>query len=53
MPDVIFTEEKLKRFKKRYAEAVKKKEGSFTFDGHGYVTGYAKYLIEYLERLRR
>lgn len=36
----------LERFKKAHAEANGK---NFTFDGHEFVSNYAKYLIEYLE----
>ena len=40
---------KLKRLKQAYAQAVEEEAEEFTFDGNVFVTGYAKYLIEYLE----
>lgn len=39
----------LERFKAAYKEAVENDQIAFTFDGNEFVTGYAKYLIEYLE----
>ena len=35
--------------KKSYQQAVKSKKKSFRFDGKEMVTGYAKYVIEYLQ----
>ena len=53
MPEIIemieFTPEKLKRFKKEYNKAVGAGDGVFTFSGHEFVVGYAKYMIEYLD----
>jgi len=49
METVSFTEENFKDFKARYKKAVEKKEESFVFLGNEYVTGFAKYLIEYIE----
>jgi len=40
---------KLERFKQAYKKAVDARSDTFTFDGHDFVVGYAKYLIEYLE----
>lgn len=41
----------LARFKRTYTQVVNhpKKPDTFTFEGHEYVVGYAKYLIQYLE----
>lgn len=47
--EINWTPEMLKRFKKTYDEAVAMKLDSFKFDGNVFVTGYAKYLIEYLD----
>jgi hypothetical protein len=40
---------KLEQLKKAYRRAVAENEKIMFFDGHELVTGYAKYLIEYLE----
>lgn len=45
---MIFTKAKLTKLKRAYTNAVKDKEDIFTFEGQELVTGYAKYLIEYL-----
>lgn len=47
--NVSFSRPKLARFKVAYARAVKENKADFTFDGHDYLVGYAKYLIQYLE----
>lgn len=42
----------LERFKKVYNKTVEEKktaQDTFMFDGHEFVVGYSKYLIEYLE----
>jgi hypothetical protein len=39
----------LERFRKAYAKAAASKDDVFTFDGHDFVLGYAKSLIEYLD----
>jgi len=44
-----FTKAKLIKLKRAYTNAVKDKKDIFTFEGAELVTGYAKYLIEYLE----
>ena len=49
MTMVNFNREKLRQFKKIYLAAVEDKKEIFIFDGEEYVTGYAKYVIEYLE----
>ena len=41
--------DKLKRLKKTHTEVFKKGEVVFMFEGHEFDTGYAKYLIEWLE----
>ena len=45
-PVITWTRPMLERFKKALAKANGK---NFTFDGHEFVSGYAKYLIDYLE----
>jgi hypothetical protein len=40
---------KRERLRKAYNEAVTEKRSQFTFEGNEYVTGYAKYLLEYLD----
>lgn len=47
--EVSFDLPMVKRLKSRYGIAVEKAEQEFTFEGREYVTGYAKYLLEYLE----
>jgi Fe-S cluster biosynthesis and repair protein YggX len=39
----------LSRLKKAYKEAVDKNQSQFMFEGNVLVTGYAKYLIQYME----
>ena len=39
----------LKELRKAYARACKDHRDQFTHDGSEFVTGYAKYLIQYLE----
>ena len=43
----------LAALEKRYAKAVENKEEKFTFEGHELLTRYAKYLIEYLQILKK
>lgn len=45
---ITFDQEKYRRLQERYDLAVKQNEEVFTFDGNQLVTGYAKYLLEYL-----
>jgi hypothetical protein len=49
--NVEFDQPKLKLFKAAYAKAVEAKQDSFWFEGHEFLTSYAKYVIEYLEGL--
>ena len=37
------------RFKTEYQRAVKENKEQFTFDGHSFLTQYAKYLLQYLK----
>ena len=46
---VDWTQEKYMRFRRHYANALDSGKGQFVFEGHGFLTGYAKYLIEHLE----
>lgn len=47
--EMRFSKADLKRLKVAYKQAVDAGQDQFTFDGHEFVVGYAKYLIEYLE----
>jgi hypothetical protein len=49
LPQVEWTRDKLKRFKKAYQRATQDGREVFEFEGHEFIPGYAKYLIEYLE----
>lgn len=44
-----FTPEKLARFKEAYANALAERKQTFVFEGHGFLTAYAKFVIEYVE----
>lgn len=49
---ITWTQPMLERFKRTYDAAVETRfsyNDTFEFDGHTFVVGYAKYLIEYLE----
>jgi len=48
-PTITWTLPKLKRFRRACRKADRSNAGVFTFDGHEFVVGYARYLIEYLE----
>jgi hypothetical protein len=47
--NVVFNEKNFKVFKSEFDKSVQEKKEEFSFQGHRFVTGYAKYLIEYLE----
>lgn len=47
--ELTLNKQGLTSLKKSYNQAVKSKKKSFRFDGKEMVTGYAKYVIEYLE----
>lgn len=49
LPQIEWTRPKLERLKKAYRSAVDDKLKIFEFEGHEFIPGYAKYLIEYLE----
>lgn len=49
MEHLEFNKEKFIDLKKEYKKAVDNEEPSFIFQDKELVTGYAKYLIEYLE----
>jgi len=49
MPNITWDKAKLARFKLAYAEHKGDSANVFSFEGHQFVVGYAKYLIEYLE----
>lgn len=46
---ITWTRASLARLKKAHAKAVKAGKTEFTFDGHEFVVGYTKYLIQYLD----
>lgn len=46
---VEYTPEKRDRLRKAYDKARSYGHGTFSFDGHTYLTDYAKYLLEYLD----
>ncbi len=48
-PIIEWTPDKLMKFKAAYAGAIIGKHNSFEFQGNEYDTGYAKYLMEYLD----
>jgi len=49
-PDYItFNKKKLKELKTAYAVAVINRSETFRYEGRVFLTGYAKYVIEYLE----
>lgn len=47
---ITWNRQKLHTLIAKYAWAMATKQDSFMFEGHEVLTGYAKYLIEYLER---
>ena len=44
-----FSKRDIKRFKRKYKKAMEAKEEAFVFNGKDFLTGYAKYVIEYLD----
>lgn len=53
MTDTIqFTENTYEAFKKAYKKAVEEGKHDFFFNGHQFLTSYAKYLIEYYEGMQ-
>jgi len=50
---VAWTKPMLERFRKAYTKAVADKQDEFTFEGNKFVSGYAEYLIEYLDMMFR
>lgn len=50
MSDTIeFTPASFDAFKKLYEKNAAARSENFEFEGHTFVTGYAKYMIEYVE----
>ncbi len=47
---MTFTKSDLAELKKAYKKAIENNKDSFVFRGQTFVTNYAKYLIEYLEK---
>lgn len=53
-PRLAWTRPMLTRFRTAYQAARATQADTFEFEGHAFVVGYAKYLIEYLDaRLTR
>ena len=50
---LLWTRPMLERFKVAHRAAVNTQAETFIFDGHEFVVGYAKYLIEYLNLMFR
>lgn len=48
---ISFTPDKVLALRRAYTHAVETQQGQFTFEGDEFVTGYAKYLLEYLDNL--
>jgi hypothetical protein len=48
---ITWTQPMRARFKLAYRQAVNTKAETFLFDGNEFVVGYAKYLIQYLDKL--
>jgi hypothetical protein len=46
---ISFNHPTYQRFKKVYQSAVKNNIEIFVFDGHEFLTAYAKYVMEYLK----
>lgn len=46
---MTFTLDTYLRFKAQYLKAVSNHQTQFTFDGHEFLTEYAKYLLQYLK----
>ena len=46
---LAFDERKLKKFRKAYNNAIARNIKIFEFDGHKFMTEYAKYMIEYVD----
>lgn len=49
--NITFTPELLDKLRNTYNQAVADNQNEFVFEGHPFVTGYAKYLIEHLENV--
>lgn len=49
MISITWTRELRDKFAVAYEEAVAQRKDVFTFDGHEFVTSYAKYLLQYLD----
>lgn len=52
MDTITFDTRKREALRRAYGKAVEAKLEQFTFDGHEFVTAYAKYLLEYLDTKR-
>lgn len=46
------TKYKVKHLRKRYAEAVEKKEEQFEIGGFEFLTSYAKYMLQYFDQIK-
>jgi hypothetical protein len=47
---ITWTPEKLSEFKDEYAKHQRDPTGTFKFEDHNFVVGYARYLIQHIER---
>ena len=43
---------KVKHLRKRYAEAVEKKEEYFVIGSYEFLTNYAKYMLQYFDQIK-
>lgn len=50
---ITFTPESFRSFKKLWAVSAQQGDEQFTFEGHEFLTAYAKYLIEYIETRKK
>jgi hypothetical protein len=48
MENINFTQEKFAEFLLEYLEAEMQQKESFDFEGHTFLTSYAKHLVQYL-----
>jgi hypothetical protein len=46
---INWTPAKLERFREVYSKAAATPDVPFTFEGHQFIVGYAKFLIQYLD----
>lgn len=49
MDKIVFDKEKAKQFRKIYNRAFLLNKQKFSFEGHMFLTSYAKYVLQYVE----